>query len=104
MLGESQLVKMCKSRNSKTLIGWDNKPFRVDACMQNLIVVLNKPNYRTLACCCGHGKYNMSIIVKISDGRILDIISMTEIPRKKRFYVKDKDGYYYIPEVVEKLK
>ena len=92
---------MCKSRISKTLIGWDGKPFKVDGCMQHLIVVLNKPHYRTLGCCCGHGKYNASIIVKISDGRILDIISMKEIPRKKRFYKKDKQGYYFIPEVLK---
>lgn len=93
---------MCKFRSSKILIGWDGKPFKVDECIKHLIVVLNKPNYRTLACCCGHGKYNASIIVKISDGRILDIISMKEIPRKKRFYRKDKQGYYFIPEVIKK--
>lgn len=90
---------MCKKRNSKTLIGWDNKPFKVDECLRNLIVVLNKPNYRTLACCCGHGKYPMTIIVKLSDNRIMEIMSMTEIKRKKRFYLKDKQGFYYIPEL-----
>ena len=93
---------MCKKRNSKILIGWNGKPFKVDECLQHLIVVLNKPNYRTLGCCCGHGKYPMTIIVKLADDRIMEIMSMTEIPRKKRFYLKDKQGYYYIPEVVGK--
>ncbi len=95
---------MCKSRNSRTLIGWDKKPFKVDRCMEHLIVVINAPNYKTLGCCCGHGVYDMSIIVKLSDGRIMEIISMTEIPRKKRFYRKDKNGFYYIPEVLERRK
>ena len=34
--------------------------------------------------------------------RIIEICSNKEIPRKRRFYVKDKNGYYYIPEVVGK--
>ena len=60
----------------------------------------------TLACCCGHGKYNMSLIVKqcFPEARekfqIYDWCSGKYIPRKKRFYVKDKQGYYYIPETV----
>ena len=90
---------MCNSRNSKTLIGWDEKPFKVDKCLQHLIVVLNAPNYKTLACCCGHNRYPMTIVVKLLDDRIMEIMSMTEIPRKRRFYRKDKQGYYYIPEV-----
>jgi len=35
---------------------------------------------------------------------IFDLISNKIIPRKKRFYKIDKQGYYYIPEVInEKL-
>lgn len=92
---------MCQKRNSARLIGWKGEVIKVDACMKNLIVVVNKPHYRTLACCCGHGRYNMSIVVQVEDGRIIEIMSMKEIPRKKKFYKKDKDGYFYIPETQE---
>ncbi len=61
-----------------------------------------------VACCCGHGKYPMTIVLKTKsvtgDEIIFDMISDETIPRKKRFYVKDKKGYYYIPEVLENEK
>jgi len=60
-----------------------------------------------IASCCGHRKYPMSVIIKegISDrieNKIVyrDIFSQIIIPRKRRFYIKDKQGYYYIPETV----
>jgi len=28
-----------------------------------------------------------------------EVLSKTYIPRNKKFYKKDKDGYYFIPEV-----
>jgi len=72
--------------------------------MKNLLKILNLHGIRTISSCCGHGKYNMSIIVKSYgvNGKIYDLISNVEIPRQHRFYVKDSKGYYYIPEVVEK--
>jgi hypothetical protein len=46
----------------------------------------------------------MTIVVKSTwDKRAFELLSKTYIPRKKRFYIKDKKGYYYIPEVVNKL-
>lgn len=73
---------------------------RVDGCLANLIWYLNNHGCETLGCCCGHGKYNISIVYKSPNGKIWDLISGIEIKRKKRFYLKDKQGYYYIPEVV----
>jgi len=76
-----------------------NNPRKIDACMVNLIDVLNSYTpYKILACCCGHGRYPMTIIF---DGGydIIELMSDKEISRKKRFYRKDKKGYYYIPEV-----
>jgi hypothetical protein len=67
--------------------------------MENLIWVLNDCGIKTLASCCGHGKYNMSIVFKSPDGKIKDLISGIEIPRRKKFYKKDRRRYYYIPEV-----
>lgn len=43
----------------------------------------------------------MTLIIDSRMGKRFDIISDIEIPRKKRFYVKDKNGYYYIPETIK---
>ncbi len=74
-------------------------PSKIDKCMINIIDFLKLNGIITLACCCGHDKYSMSIICKW-EGVNIDIISYKEIPRKKKFYKKDKQGYYYIPELI----
>jgi len=76
---------------------------RIDPEMRNIIDALNTSDYKPLACCCGHGKYPITIIVKCNLG-IFELVSGKSIPRKKRFYVRDKQGYYYIPEVHENGK
>lgn len=101
---------MCNKRNSKTVYILNKKPFRVDGCIKNLIEVLNDLNdsgigFETLSCCCGHGRYNMSIVVYDKYNKnTFDLISGRDIPRKKRFYIKDKEGYYYIPEIIKMRK
>jgi hypothetical protein len=72
----------------------------MDACMVNLITELNKRGLETLACCCGHGRYDMSIVVSDRDGKY-DIISGARIPRLRKYYRRDEAGYYYIPETLE---
>ncbi len=76
-----------------------NDSRRIDPCMVNLIDFLQLNKIKTLGCCCGHGKYPMTIICRWGE-LIFEIVSYTEIKRKKKFYKKDKQGYYYIPEVV----
>lgn len=76
----------------------------LDRCMALLIRALNQDEWETLGSCCGHGKYSQSIVVKHADGHIFDLISSETIPRKTRFYRKDKQGLYYIPEAVEIMK
>tara|TARA_Y100000310_G_scaffold295555_1_gene327040 strand:+ start:5350 stop:5622 length:273 start_codon:yes stop_codon:yes gene_type:complete len=75
---------------------------RIDPCMRNLIEFIEENNnlIEILACCCGHKKYNMTIVV-FMEGCLhpYDLFTGKQIPRKKRFYKKDKQGYYYIPEV-----
>jgi len=73
---------------------------RIDPCMKEFINSLGILGIETLACCCGHGKYKMSVVVTDCINQPFDLISGKEIPRKKRFYKKDKQGYYYIPEVL----
>lgn len=72
--------------------------------MRNAIFVLKKRLYvNTVACCCGHGKYPMSIVIRDNLG-VYELFSGKEIPRKKKFYKRDGDGYYYIPEVSKPKK
>ena len=77
---------------------------RIDPCMrsfmENLSLAFEKTDYNILACCCGHGKYPMTIVVGLGRNLRYEIVSGKYIPRKKKFYKKDKQGYYYIPEVV----
>lgn len=88
---------MCK-HNSK------NDGRRIDPCMEEAIRSLNENGVKTLACCCGHGKYPMTIVIdagcKIKKVVPLEIFSGIFLPRKKKFYVKDKTGSYFIPESI----
>ena len=92
---------MCKKTQFKYC------PSRIDACMRRFMYILSfilKPHLKVKACCCGHGKYPMTVVLErrgsIQD-EIFDLISGETIPRKKKFYKKDKQGYYYIPEVIK---
>lgn len=78
---------------------------RIDPCMRNAIFVLNKRlGVKTVLSCCGHGKYPMSILIKDKLG-IYELFSGVTFPKKKKkFYKRDKKGYYYIPEVIENAK
>ena len=87
---------MCNRVNNK------NCPnTRIDRCMKNICGFIDKHTpFRVLACCCGHKKYPMSIIIQLRgfDTKI-ELFSNKIIRRKRNFYRRDKQGYYYIPEV-----
>ena len=75
---------------------------RIDKCMKNFIKFLkNACDVKVVACCCGHGKYPMTIVAKFNNDiqPYVEIVSGISIPRKRNFYKKDKQGYYFIPEV-----
>ena len=77
---------------------------RFDKCLISIINHLNKlTNLRTLASCCGHGKYNPTIIVKGKKGNIFEYYSGKLLGPKKRniYYKKDNDRIYYIPEIIK---
>ena len=66
---------------------------QIDKCMKNMIYFLKlylQPKFEVLACCCGHGKYPMTIICreKKLSAKAFDLVSDTWIPRKRNFYVK----------------
>jgi len=75
----------------------------IDPCMKNVMEFLNCYDIDTLACCCGHGKYPPTIVVE-HDEMIMEIFSGEVIPRKKKFYRRDKQGVYYIPETIKEVK
>jgi hypothetical protein len=72
--------------------------------MRNLVKFINQcSEYETLACCCGHGKYPPTLILKnltLKHEQPFDVFTYVHMDRKKRFYKRDKEGYYYIPEVI----
>lgn len=87
---------MCKFKNNA-------KRSRIDECMKTFIENLEgilHPSFKIVACCCGHRKYPTTIIVKCwSSKKIIEIVKGIVIPRKRKFYKRDNQGYYYIPEV-----
>jgi len=88
---------MCKK------VEYSTPNVRIDKCMRRLIKWLKMCGYVTKASCCGHNKYPMTIIVEIETGgrkHYTELLSNTLIPRKKRYYKRDEEGYYYIPEVI----
>ena len=78
------------------------KTIRVDECIRHLPNSLSFHGYNVVSSCCGHGKYPLTIICRTNKGnKYFELISGVDIPRMRRFYKKDKEGFYYIPEVVE---
>ena len=80
-----------------------HNPARIDKCMKNIISFINaNTNYKTISSCCGHGRYNPSIVVLN-----LETAEWCNVPYEifsdkyfkhgtKKFYKKDKKGYYYL--------
>jgi len=87
---------MCKKKQFKYC------PPELDKCMECSIGILNcffNERARTMASCCGHGKYHKTIVIRDKILGTLELFSGVTIHRKKRFYKKDCEGYYYISEV-----
>ena len=85
-----------------------NEGRRIDPCIKimgeniNWMLHSNGDGWELVASCCGHGIYPLTILARSEHELIFEICSDTYLKRKKRFYKRDKNGYYYIPEV-EKL-
>lgn len=85
---------------------------RIDPCMKEKLIeierigrmmnrrIARRHKLKIVACCCGHGKYPETVIVQNAELQ-KDLRSGVYIPRKVKFYKKDKQGYYFIPEVIE---
>lgn len=80
-----------------------HNPRKIDKCILNITSILKLSGYKVIASCCGHGIYPISIIIHNQIGQYnIELISGILIKRKKRFYKKDKQGMYYIPETIQK--
>jgi hypothetical protein len=87
-------VKRCNKKHNNTNIK--------DKCMIRFCELLN--SYTSITClasCCGHGKYPLTIVVKDINWKIWEFFSRIEIPRTRNFYKRDKQGFFYIPELLE---
>ena len=75
---------------------------RIDKCLISILNNINKSNLKSLASCCGHGKYNTTIIVKDKLGNIFEFYSgiVLSFKKRNRYYKKDKKGFYYILELI----
>lgn len=92
---------MCNKRSTVLRI-INGKPMRLDPCIVPLIEVLNKDGIKTLSCCCGHDRYEPTVVA--SDGKkIYEVGTGIVIPRSKRFYKKDSAGFFYIPECIRPM-
>ena len=78
--------------------------------IENLNIFLDQRMFKIKACCCGHDrrhpvtrvKYPMTVVIEDTWAKIhFELISGIMIPRKKKFYVKDRYGFYYIPETIK---
>ena len=96
---------MCQKRNS-TEIPYANQAnifAKVDDCIAKELIRLNRKKIYTLASCCGHNRYKKTIVVLDKDNATrMEYFSKKIIPRKRRFYRTDMEGYYYIPETIER--
>jgi hypothetical protein len=74
----------------------------IDPCLVGLIKFLNEQGIETISCCCGHGIYPMTIVVRTDLPGVTREICHGIIfqGRRKRYYRKDANGVYYIPEVL----
>ena len=82
----------------------------IDPCLEEKINKINKiKHYKTLLSCCGHGKYPASIVVHDKEQDLIfewftgiDLLWFASgCPKgRKRFYRKDWEGYYFIPQCV----
>jgi hypothetical protein len=72
---------------------------RIDPCMRVVIANLRKAGATPLGCCCGHGKYPKTIVMKTIEDKRVEYYTGRYIPRTTRFYKRDSDGVFFIPEI-----
>jgi len=93
---------MCR-KGDVTEVSIDGVAVEVDRCMVAIVLSINRlKGWKTLGCCCGHRKYRQTVVCtfdKFNDGKPFEVFTKTPLPRSRKFYKMDDEGYYYIPEV-----
>lgn len=80
----------------------------VDRCMVPIIREHIRNGTGTIACCCGHGKYPMTVIYRALGGNSIEYYTRTILlrkngqPRIRNLYTMDEEGLYFIKELKEK--
>lgn len=84
---------------------------RIDPCLLPIIYMINQiPNYYTLLSCCGHNsQYSKTIVVFNSQTNEVfeyysQIILSHGLRKSRKYYKRDINGNYYIPELIEVQK
>jgi hypothetical protein len=80
---------------------------KIDPCLVDEIKSLNELGFKTISSCCGHGKYNATVLVRTPENLVYEIYSDLYLtaynPKKKkrdnRYYKKDSEGIYHIPDL-----
>ena len=68
------ITKMCNKRNASHLM-LKGRRLRIDSCFKMIIENLNLLGLETVACCCGHGRYPSSILIKSGNRFAMNIFS-----------------------------
>jgi hypothetical protein len=77
---------MCEWGNTK-ILNINGKDRNIDSCIFDLVKCLNDNGFKTIACCCGHGKVPGDIA--LVDGRELIIMPNFNSARKiEKFFDK----------------
>jgi len=97
---------MCQKRSSVIAQLTPDKAVRVDACLRNAMVTMYQHGIETVASCCGHGRYPITIVCRMKGrrDRYFELFSGKSILRVRNFYRMDSDGFYYIPETINTQK
>lgn len=81
---------------------------KIDPCIVDAVRDINNNGLKTIASCCGHGKYHPSIIIRKKDNSCWDWFTKKKVHNYKPqfnkqhnyYYKRDKDGFYYVPELI----
>lgn len=86
---------------------------RIDSCIVEKVKAINEKGFKTVSSCCGHGKYDTTIVIENPDGTYTEWYSCIILSNAKRYkgkvdrvkvYQKEKYGkYYYLPELIKIL-
>lgn len=86
---------------------------KIDECLVDKIAEINKiEGLKTILSCCGHGIYQPSIIILDKNEKfIFEYFSGMELKMRckngrirHRYYKKDSQGFYFIPELESRSK